>query len=479
MIKVAIVGRPNVGKSTLFNRLAKRNIAIVHNSSGTTRDVKQYIVKGYDGFEFALLDTAGLEKAQKGTIANRMTEKTLDAIKQADIIFFLIDGQTSVIPEDMEFAQIVKRYNKTVILIVNKSENINNFKNNLGDFYKLGFGDPLPLSAEHGQGMINLIEKLKSTINEIEQKTSSETEINDENLNNEELKDIIEIVEKEEDIEEEEEEKDFRVRISIIGRPNVGKSTLVNTLLKEDKMLTGNEPGLTRDSIDTDFTYKGRDIKLIDTAGLRKKNKIYEELEQLSNARTIESIKNSDVCIIVIDSQLGLDKQDLIIGNYAVKEGKGLIIVINKWDLITEKKEKLEEIKDKLAISFSQVKEIPVVCISALKNKGIQEMMKETFEIYDLRRQRITTGKLNKWLDKVVAQNPPPLSRLKRPMSIKYITQSATRPPTFTMFVGGASDIPENYKRYLINSLGETFGFNKTIIRLKIKTSKNPYKDKK
>ena len=472
MIKVAIIGRPNVGKSTLFNRLTKRNLAIVHDTAGTTRDVKQYIVKDYDGFEFALLDTAGLEKAKEGSIANRMTQKTLNAIEVADIIFFVIDGRTSVLPEDEDFARIVKKYNKDVILIVNKSENMNNFKNNLGDFYKLGFGNPLPLSAEHGQGMINLIDTLKQKITEHE-KINSDKE-KEEELNENDLQDIIEIAESEED-----EIKDYRVRVSIIGRPNVGKSTLVNTLLGEDKMLTGNEAGLTRDAIDTDFTYKGREVKLIDTAGLRKKNKVYEELERLSTARSIESIKNSDVCVIVIDAELGLDKQDLTIASYAVNEGKGLIFVLNKWDLIKDRKEKLNEIKDKLEISFSQVKEIPVICISALKSKGIKDLMKEVFELYDLRNQRITTGRLNKWLDKVIAQNPPPLSRLKRPMSIKYITQSTTRPPTFTMFVGGASDIPENYKRYLINSLGETFGFNKIVIRLKLKMSKNPYKDKK
>ena len=475
MIKVAIIGRPNVGKSTLFNRLTKRNIAIVHDSSGTTRDIKEYIVKAYDGFEFALLDTAGLERAPDGSIANRMTNKTLDAIEQADIIFFVIDGKTSVLPEDVDFAHTVKKYNKDVILVVNKSENMNNFKNNLGDFYKLGFGDPLPISAEHGQGMINLIDRLKSEITKMTPPTPDE----DDDLDDDELKDIIEIAEDSAEDEIEEEEKDFRVRIAIIGRPNVGKSTLVNSLLGEDRMLTGNEAGLTRDAIDTDFTYRGRDVKLIDTAGLRKKNKVFEELERLSTARSIETIKNSDVCIIVVDAELGLDKQDLTIASYAVSEGKGLIIVLNKWDLIKNKREKLEEVKDKLEISFSQVKEIPVVCISALKSRGINEMMKEAFEIYDLSKQRITTGRLNKWLDRVVSLNPPPLSRLKRPMSIKYITQSATRPPTFTMFVGGASEIPENYKRYLINSLGETFGFNKIVIRLKTKTSKNPYKDKK
>ena len=473
MIKVAIIGRPNVGKSTLFNKLIRRNVAIVYDTAGTTRDVKEYVVSDFDGFEFVLMDTAGLEKAKKDSIADRMTNKTLDAIRAADLILFMVDAKISVIPEDIYFANIVKKHNKPVILIANKAENINNFKNNIGDFYKLGFGDPIALSAEHGQGMLTLLDKLKSKIKLIE--SESNIQNNDDELDYNELKDIIEIVESSQD----EQPIDLSVRVSIIGRPNVGKSTLVNALLGEDRMLVGNEAGLTRDAIDTDFVYKGRDVKLIDTAGLRKKSKVYEELEKLSTARSIESIKNSDVCVIVIDATLGIDKQDLIIANVAVREGKGLIFVLNKWDLIKDKKYILNQVKDKLEESFAQVKNIPIICISAIKAKGIKDMMKEVFDLYDLRCLRIPTGKLNKWLEKVVLRNPPPLSRLKRPMSIKYITQSAIKPPTFTLFVGGASILPDNYKRYLINSLGEEFGFDKIVIRLKTRTSKNPYLDKK
>ncbi len=473
MIKVAIIGRPNVGKSTLFNKLIRRNVAIVYDTAGTTRDVKEYVVSDFDGFEFVLMDTAGLEKAKKDSIADRMTNKTLDAIRAADLILFMVDAKISVIPEDIHFASIVKKHNKPVILIANKAENINNFKNNIGDFYKLGFGDPIALSAEHGQGMLTLLDKLKSKIKLIENESNIQN--NDDELDYNELKDIIEIVESSQD----EQPIDLSVRVSIIGRPNVGKSTLVNALLGEDRMLVGDEAGLTRDAIDTDFVYKGRDVKLIDTAGLRKKSKVYEELEKLSTARSIESIKNSDVCVIVIDATLGIDKQDLIIANVAVREGKGLIFVLNKWDLIKDKKYILNQVKDKLEESFAQVKNIPIICISAIKAKGIKDMMKEVFDLYDLRCLRIPTGKLNKWLEKVVLRNPPPLSRLKRPMSIKYITQSAIKPPTFTLFVGGASILPDNYKRYLINSLGEEFGFDKIVIRLKTRTSKNPYLDKK
>ncbi|MBD5405182.1 ribosome biogenesis GTPase Der [bacterium] len=473
MIKVAIIGRPNVGKSTLFNKLVKKNVAIVYDTAGTTRDVKEYVVKVSENFMFTLLDTAGLEKADKNSIAGRMTSKTIEAIKSADFILFMIDAKASVLPEDIYFANVVKKHNKPVILIANKAENINNFRNNLGEFYKLGFGDALPLSAEHGQGIISLIDKLESQIKKIESDNIVDTE--EEGLNDDELKDIIEIVESSQD----ETPIDLSVRISIIGRPNVGKSTLVNTLLGEERVLVGDEAGITRDSIDTDFVYRGRDVKLIDTAGLRKRSKVYEGLEKLSTARSIEAIKNSDVCIIVIDASLGLDKQDLIIANVAVNEGKGLIFVLNKWDLIKDKKYTLTQIKDKLEESFAQVKNIPLVCVSALKSVGVKEMMKEAFEVYDLRNLRISTGKLNKWLERVVIKNPPPLSRLKRPMSIKYITQSAVKPPTFTLFVGGASILPDNYKRYLINSLGEEFGFDKIVIRLKTRTSKNPYKDKK
>ncbi len=472
MIKVAIIGRPNVGKSTLFNKLVKRNIAIVYDTAGTTRDVKEYVVKGGDDFTFTLLDTAGLEKSGKDSIAQRMANKTLDAMKSADLILFMIDAKASVLPEDIYFADMVKKQNKPVILIANKSENMNNFKNNLGDFYKLGFGDALALSAEHGQGILTLIDAIKTEIKKIE---SVNIEEEDEGLDDDELKDIIEIVES----SQENIIPDLSVRISIIGRPNVGKSTLVNTLLGEERVLVGDEAGITRDSIDTDFVYKGRDVKLIDTAGLRKRAKVYEELERLSTARSIEAIKNSDVCIIVIDATLGIDKQDLIIANVAVNEGKGLIFVLNKWDLIKDKKYILEQVRDKLEESFAQVKNIPLVCISAIKSVGVKEMMKEAFEVYDLRNLRISTGKLNKWLERVVIKNPPPLSRLKRPMNIKYITQSGVKPPTFTLFVGGASILPDNYKRYLINSLGEEFGFDKIVIRLKIRTSKNPYNDKK
>ena len=304
--------------------------------------------------------------------------------------------------------------------------------------------------------MIKLIDAIKDSIYKLSK--NYETEIKTEN--------------------QQDEEEYKSVRIAIIGRPNAGKSTLVNSLLGEDKMLTGDMPGITRDAVNTDSVFKGQKITLIDTAGLRKKNKIYNELEKLSTARSIETIKKADVCVIVVDATLGLDKQDLTIGSYVVSEGKGLVFILNKWDKITSKRETKNMIKDKLSYAFHQVKNIPIVCMSALKKNGIDDLMEQVFDVYDLRKQRITTGKLNKWLLEVVKKNPPPLSRLKRPMNIKYITQSATCPPTFTIFAGGASNLPDNYIRYLTNELGEAFGFDKICIRLKIKLQKNPYKEK-
>ena len=387
-----------------------------------------------------------------------MTLKTISAIEMADIILFVFDAKSSLLPEDVEFARLVQKQNKPVILVANKCENINNFHNNLGDFYKLGLGEPVPISAVHGQGMIRLIDAIKDNI----YKLSKNCEMT-ENIDAE---------------QESENEEDKSVRIAIIGRPNVGKSTLVNTLVGEERMITGDMAGITRDAINTDTIFKGRKVTLIDTAGLRKKNKIYDELEKLSTARSIETIKKADVCVIVVDATIGIDKQDLTIGSYVVNEGKGLIFVINKWDKITNKREEKNIIKDKLFYAFHQVKNIPVVCMSALNGKGVNDMMEQVFDVYDLRKQRITTGKLNKWLLEVVKKNPPPLSRLKRPMNIKYMTQSATCPPTFTIFAGGASVLPDNYIRYLTNELGQSFGFDKICIRLKVKLQKNPYKEK-
>ncbi|MDR2098863.1 MAG: ribosome biogenesis GTPase Der, partial [Rickettsiales bacterium] len=453
MFEIAILGRPNVGKSTLFNKLVKRQAAIVHDTAGTTRDVKSYTTTDYHGIEFVLLDTAGMEKGQKGSVAERMTFNTIKRTLEAHIILFMIDARASVTPEDMYFADEVRKLGKRVILVANKSENKGNFNNNAGDFYRLGFGEAVPLSAEHGQGMLALLDRIRKEIMDLKREKSGGTE--EGGIPEEALQEIIKI---EESMYGEPEEPDPFVRIAIIGRPNVGKSTLVNTLVKQDRVLTGEEAGLTRDAIDIDFKYKGRDVRLIDTAGLRRKSKIDEELERLSVARSVEAIRNSDVSVILVDATAGIDKQDLAIAGLAAREGKGLVIAMNKSDLVRDKKLAEEEALDRLLTSFSQVRRMPLLFVSAKSGRGVDALMASVFEIYGLRNQRVTTGQLNRWLERAVAKNPPPLSRLKRPMSIKYITQSGVWPPTFMLVVGGASVPPANFRRYLVTSLGVEFG---------------------
>ncbi|MDR1008709.1 MAG: ribosome biogenesis GTPase Der [Rickettsiales bacterium] len=477
MFKTAIIGRPNVGKSTLFNRLAKKDAAIVFDTAGTTRDVKEYEVDAGDGFSFLLSDTAGLEERAKDSLSQRMTAKTLAVLKSVDIIIFAVDAKAGITLEDAYFANKIRRAGKRVILVANKAENMRDFNAALGDLAGLGFGEAIPISAAHNQGIGELMLAIKREIVKMQKLANMPDGVQPEcgePLSESEISDIIKAE------EEMSEVHDLSVRLAIIGRPNVGKSTLVNTLLGEEKMLTGDEAGITRDAIDTDFIYRGREVKLIDTAGMRRRAKVYNGLEKFSVAKSIESIRNCDVCALVFDASAGgADKQDLAIANVAIREGKGLLFAANKIDLTTDKKARLASIRDQLAASFAQVKNVPLVGISATKGTGVRELMAAAFELYDMRIQRITTGKLNKWLEGTVAKNPPPMSRLKRPMSIKYITQSAVKPPTFTLFVGGASELPESYKRYLVNSLSESFVFDKIAVRLHIKSSANPYKERK
>jgi GTP-binding protein len=465
MKKVAIIGRPNVGKSTLFNRLSHGRRAIVSAVAGTTRDIRKYAVAETGGPGFVLMDTAGLEAGGRAALSSRMTALALSAAKEADIILFVVDARASVLPEDIRFAETVRKYGKRVILVANKAENRADFHAALGDMAALGFGEPIPVSAEHGQGSGALLDAVRREIDAMMKQDSSEAALSDG-----ELGEIIEIEEESAD-----DPHELSVRIAIVGRPNAGKSTLANVLLGEERMLTGSEAGLTRDAIDTDFKYRGRAVKLVDTAGLRKKNKVVEELEQMSTARAIEAVKNSDVAIVVVDAETGLDRQDLAIAEVAVNEGKGVAVAINKSDILKDKKAALAAARNRLETSFRQVKDIPILMISAAKKAGIDRLMAAAFELYDVGRQRVGTGRLNRWLEHATSKNPPPLSRLKRPMNVKYITQSAVKPPTFTLFVGGASVLPDNYARYLVNSLSEEFGFSKVPVRLKVKTSENPY----
>ncbi|MDR1476778.1 MAG: ribosome biogenesis GTPase Der [Rickettsiales bacterium] len=473
MIRVAIIGRPNVGKSTLFNRMTHSRSAIVSDIAGTTRDMRERFVSASGGTQFLLMDTAGLGESRGGTLEARMTKAALAGAEAADLVLFVVDVRSSVTPEDAKFAGMLRKYGKRVILVANKAEDKRSLSAAIGDLFALGFGEPVAVSAEHGQGVSALADAIEARIREAAR--PSDNVAPDDGICPAHLEEIIEI---EEDAQND-EPPDMKVRLAVVGRPNAGKSTLVNALLGKERMLTGIEAGLTRDAVDSDFTYKGREVTIVDTAGLRKKNKVHEEIEQMSTARSIGAIKKSDVVIVVVDASAGLDGQDVAIAEVAASEGKGVVFAMNKGDLLDDRKAVLQAARDRLETSFAQVKEIPSVIISAARGAGTGALMAAAFELYDIRNQRATTGLLNRWLEKATAKNPPPLSRLKRPISLKYITQSALRPPTFTLFTGNAGNLPESYRRYLLNSLCEEFGFGKVPVRLKVKASKNPYKENK
>ena len=454
MLKVAIIGRPNVGKSSLFNRLVRRNMAIVHDTSGTTRDVREYTVENDFGPDFVLLDTAGIEDDFAHELDTKASRIALDAAKKADLVLFVLDARTGLMPGDTEIAREVRRLSIPVLPIANKAENKQISVAGMSELLKLGFGEPVAISASHNLGLRALKEAVGERLS------------------------ALAPTEPEEKLTEEPQEEDYRVRIAIIGRPNAGKSTLTNKLLGEDRMLVSDVAGTTRDSIDVDFTYRGKDVTIIDTAGLRRKTRITAELEKLSAGRSIEAIKNADVCVMVVDATGTPDKQDMQIAEVALEEGKGVVFFVNKIDAAPDPKLAITKVKERLEIGLSQVKNLPVIKASAIKGKGIKELMDAVFELYGLRNMRVSTGRLNRWLEEAVAKNPPPNSRLKRPMKIKYVSQTGVRPPSFTLFVGGASDLPESYRRYLINSLGSAFGFDRIVIRLKLKSSKNPYDGK-
>jgi len=440
MLKVAIIGRPNVGKSTLFNRLIGRRAAIVSDVAGTTRDVKIRTVKSGDG-SFELLDTAGIEHAKSGTIGERMSSHSIKTLSEADFVVFMADARVPPSSEDKDLARMLLKSKKPFAFALNKAED----KKKLfaPEYVRLGLGEPILMSAEHDLGIRDLLLKIEPLVYE----------------------------------EKREEDENLPPRLAIIGRPNVGKSTLFNAIVGAERVLTGPEAGITRDSIDTDLVWRGQAIRLIDTAGLRKRARVEENLEKLSNSYAIEAVKNCDACIIVVDAAVGLDKQDLIIANLALDEGKGLLIALNKIDKVADRKEAEKAVRMRLESSLSQIKDVPLVEISARQRKGIDRLLKEALYVCELRSKKIPTAKLNKWLEAAVAKQPPPMSRLKRPMRLKYMTQTAGKPPSFTIFAGGASNPPDSYMRYLENSLKSAFGLQKIMIRLKIRTGENPYKE--
>lgn len=457
--KVAIIGRPNVGKSTLFNRLVGRRLAIVDDTPGVTRDRREGAASLGD-LRFTIIDTAGLEEAFDDSMEARMRAQTAMALDEADVALLLIDARAGLTPMDSHFATWLRSRGKPAILVANKCEGRLS-TTAVYESYALGLGDPIPISAEHGDGMAELYTALQPY-----------ADISRPPVDKEPLPDAPETGELVDPSDETLE--DMPLQLAIVGRPNVGKSTLVNRLLGEDRMLTGPEAGITRDSISISWSFKGRAIRLIDTAGLRRRARVSEKLENLSVTDTLRAIRFAHCVVLLIDATAPLEKQDLTIARTVIEEGRALLLAVNKWDVAPNHDQVLRAIRDRLETSLPQVKGIPVVPLSALTGAHIDRLLPTVLRLYDVWNRRISTGHLNRWLAEACEQHPPPMARGRR-LRLRYITQVKARPPTFVVFANMPHEVSESYLRYLGNELRNAFDLPGVPLRLKARGGNNPY----
>jgi GTPase len=447
---VAIVGRPNVGKSTLFNRLVGKRLALVDDLPGVTRDRREAQARLGD-LTFTAIDTAGLDQARGESLTARMQEQTEAAIAAADAVMFLIDARAGTVPADRAFADLVRKSGKPTILIANKSEGRAGETGAL-EGYELGLGDPIAVSAEHGEGLADLYAALRAALPEA---TAPATE--------------------RPDGEADATAADRKpIRIAVVGRPNSGKSTLVNRLLGEERLLTGPEAGITRDAIAVDLTWRDHYFRVHDTAGLRRRVRIEEKLEKLSVADALHAVRFAEVVVLLMDAQKPFEEQDLRIADLIEREGRALVIGMNKWDLVERRPGAAKHLRGEADHWLPQVKGVPVAGVSGLTGEGLDRLMQAVIEAHAIWNRRVGTSALNRWLSEVVSSHPPP-AVAGRPIRLDYITQPKSRPPSFVLFTSRADAVPDAYRRYLVNGLRETFDLPGTPIRLTLREKENPY----
>ncbi|MEZ5810689.1 MAG: ribosome biogenesis GTPase Der [Rhizobiaceae bacterium] len=470
--KVAIVGRPNVGKSTLFNRLVGRKLALVDDTPGVTRDRRVHDARLFD-LRFEVIDTAGFEEAGEETLEGRMRLQTVTAVDEADLVLFVVDARTGLTPTDHAFADIVRRTAKPVVLVANKAE-ARGSEGGLLEAWELGIGEPVAISAEHGQGMVDLREAMVGALGEEralggtgedEAGLASAGQLAGDDIDDPDSDDIPAY------------DATRPLRIAIVGRPNAGKSTLINRLIGEDRMLTGPEAGITRDSISVDWTWRGRRVKLFDTAGMRRKARVQEKLEKLSVADGLRAIRFAEVVIIVFDATIPFEKQDLQIADLIIREGRAPVIAFNKWDLIEDRQKTLAELRQQTVRLLPQVRGLQAVPVSAETGYGLDRLLEAVTRTHEVWNRRVSTGRLNRWLERAVAQHPPPAVAGRR-LRIKYLTQIKTRPPGFVASCTRPDAMPRSYERYLINGLREAFDMPGVPIRIAFRAGNNPYAGK-
>jgi GTPase len=461
---IAIVGRPNVGKSTLFNRLTGTRAALVSDLPGLTRDRKigDALIGGNPA---KLIDTAGLEEAPTGSIAARMRQQSETAIEAADLILFVIDSRDGITPADKAFGEIARKSGRPVILVANKCEGRFG-RDGFYEAFQLGLGEPVPISAEHGEGLgdleTDMLAALGLAAKKVEKKRRTDAEDG----------------EAEAPDAPEDKGTPRPIRVAIVGRPNAGKSTLVNALLGEDRMITGPEPGLTRDSVATDMAWKDRQIRLFDTAGLRRKARIEEKAEKLAASDAVRAIRFAEVIVLLLDAEHPFEKQDLTIADLAISEGRALVVAVNKWDLITEKQKALKNLHELMGFTMTEVAGMKIVTLSALAGRGLDKVMDAVIAAHAAWNRRIGTAALNRWLEDAMQRHTPPAARGRR-IKIRYMTQPSARPPTFVAFCSQPQALPKSYLRYLTNSLRDAFDLPGVPLRIQLRKGENPFAERR